>query len=228
MQGFCIVVLLIAIVREFIPAQATTEETVVAAASSTEAPFVPHRIVSVPSYERCFGDNNDLQLSAATAIGITPIATRDAVAAQRDKIVFVGAEPYVVVEKAQRSIPYLVPRAATLLHDIGKAFFDSLQIKDIPLHKVIVTSVLRTNDDVAKLQRHNSNATTNSCHQYATTFDIAYNRYCTVCPPDEERRAVSNDSLKWVLAEVLYDLRQAGRCYVKYEKKQGCFHITAR
>ena len=28
--------------------------------------------------------------------------------------------------------------------------------------------------------------------------------------------------------EVLRDLKQAGRCYVKYELKQGCFHITTR
>jgi hypothetical protein len=31
-----------------------------------------------------------------------------------------------------------------------------------------------------------------------------------------------------VLAEVLRDAREAGHCYIKYEVKQGCFHITAR
>ena len=31
-----------------------------------------------------------------------------------------------------------------------------------------------------------------------------------------------------VMAEVLRDLKNAGRCYVKYEIKQACFHITAR
>jgi prophage antirepressor-like protein len=34
--------------------------------------------------------------------------------------------------------------------------------------------------------------------------------------------------LKWVLSEVLRDFREAGRCYVKYEVKQGCFHLTTR
>ena len=43
-----------------------------------------------------------------------------------------------------------------------------------------------------------------------------------------ERRRVRNDTLKWILSEVLHDLRQQGKCYVKYEVKQGCFHITAR
>jgi hypothetical protein len=27
---------------------------------------------------------------------------------------------------------------------------------------------------------------------------------------------------------VLRDMRQQGRCYIKYEVKQGCFHMTAR
>ena len=36
------------------------------------------------------------------------------------------------------------------------------------------------------------------------------------------------DTLKMVLSEVLRDLRKADRCYVKYELRQGCFHITAR
>ena len=39
---------------------------------------------------------------------------------------------------------------------------------------------------------------------------------------------VSADTLKLVLSEVLRDLRQAEKCYIKYELKQGCFHITAR
>ena len=48
---------------------------------------------------------------------------------------------------------------------------------------------------------------------------------------DEDGRPlqdVSADTLKMVLSEVLRDLKQAGRCYVKYELKQGCFHITTR
>ena len=39
---------------------------------------------------------------------------------------------------------------------------------------------------------------------------------------------VSSDTLKMVLSEVLRDLKKNGRCYVKYELKQGCFHITTR
>jgi hypothetical protein len=31
-----------------------------------------------------------------------------------------------------------------------------------------------------------------------------------------------------VLSEVLRDLREQGLCYVKYERKQGCFQLTCR
>ena len=41
-------------------------------------------------------------------------------------------------------------------------------------------------------------------------------------------RPTRNDTLKYVLSEVLNDLRRQGTCYVKYEAKQSCFHITAR
>ena len=76
--------------------------------------------------------------------------------------------------------------------------------------------------------QRNGNVSDQSCHRFATTFDLAYNRYHTVSPPGEHRRAVTNDTLKYVLSEVLRDLRQQQRCYVKYERKQGCFHITTR
>ena len=116
-----------------------------------------------------------------------------------------------------------------LPQDIGQAFFDSLYVKGVPLHKIIVTSVLRSQEDVAKLRRRNGNATENSCHLYGTTFDICYNRYKTVENPDgPPRREVRNDTLKWVLSEVLRDMREEGRCYIKYEVKQGCFHMTVR
>lgn len=186
-------------------------------------------IIGVSSYKEVFPDSNDLQLSAATRIGVSPIANRAEAEAKKSELVYVGANPYFMVQKLNSSIPYLVPRASLLLQDIGRNFFDSLQVKQIPLHKIIVTSVLRTTDDVAKLKGKNRNATENSCHLYGTTFDICYNRYVTVQnPTGPKKREVSNDTLKWVLSEVLRDLRNDGRCYIKHEVKQGCFHITAR
>lgn len=190
--------------------------------------FIPHKIYSVPSYARTFPDSNDVQLVAADRWGVTPVENREEAERRKMELVYVGSNPYFFVDKLRSSIPYLVPRASTLLQDLGRNFYDSLQVKGLPLHKIIVTSVLRTKEDVARLQRRNSNATPNSCHLRGTTFDVSYHRYIPVAPPGEERRLVRNDSLKWVLSEALRDLREQGRCYVKYERKQGCYHITVR
>ena len=83
---------------------------------------------------------------------------------RKRELVYVGTSPYYHVDRLSSSIPYLVPRAALLLQDIGQSFYDSLYVKGIPLNQLIVTSVLRSMDDVARLQRHNGNATENSCH----------------------------------------------------------------
>lgn len=189
---------------------------------------VKSRIYSVPGFENTFPDQNDVQLLAAQKWGVQPVADSTEAARSRKSLVYIGSNPYFYVDRLRDSSPYLVPRAAVLLQDIGRDFFDSLQVKGIPLHKIIVTSVLRTKADVAKLQRKNPNAKQNSCHLYGTTFDVAYNRYKTVSPPGVSRREVRNDTLKWVLAEVMRDVRAKGRCWVKYEVKQGCWHITVR
>ena len=189
--------------------------------------LVKNKIFSVPHFGNTFPDQNDVQLVAAHRHGVKPVTDRADAEKRKSELVYVGGNPFYHVDKLRSSIPYLVPRAAVLLQDIGRNFFDSLQIKQIPLHKIIVTSVLRSKADIVKLRGHNSNATENSCHLYGTTFDVCYNRYKTVEDPEgPERRKVRNDTLKWVLSEVLNDMRKQNRCLVKYEVKQGCFHIT--
>ncbi len=191
--------------------------------------FTPHSIRSVPNYSTSFPDVQDTQIVAARQWGVTPVANREEAELRMNELVFIGSSPYYVIDKGMNaSIPYLVPRASLLLNDIARNYLDSLAVKGVPLHKIIVSSVLRTEEDVAKLLRRNPNASDQSCHRFGTTFDICYNRYETVSPPGEMRRPVSNDTLKWVLSEVLRDLRQQERCYIKYEVKQGCFHITTR
>lgn len=189
----------------------------------------PHSIRSVPRYDDTFPDANDIQLTAATKWGVKPVKDLEDAENRKSELVYVSSSPWFHVDNLRSSIPYLVPRAAILLQDIGKNFFDSLDVKGVPLHKIIATSILRTKENVTKLRTRNLNATENSCHLYGTTFDICYNRYKTVESPNgPQRRAVTNDTLKWVLSEVLRDMRESGRCYIKYEVKQGCFHITTR
>ncbi len=196
---------------------------------NTEGTQVRNRINSVPGFSRTFPDNNDVQLVSANKYGVKPVENREDAENRKKELVFVGANPYYFIDPLRSSIPYLVPRAAVLLNDIGRAYYDSLRIKNIPLHQIIVTSVLRSKEDVMKLRNYNGNATENSCHLYGTTFDVCYNRYKTINKLDGSKgRMVRNDTLKWVLSEVLRDMRENNRCYVKYEVKQGCFHITVR
>ena len=196
---------------------------------SAAAPQRPHRIMSVPNYFTTFPDVNDVQLRSARRWGVKPVENRRDAEQRMDELVYIGSSPYYTLDKLTSSIPYLVPRAALLLDDIGRAYFDSLHVKGVPLHRMVVSSVLRTEHDVKNLQRTNSNATEHSCHLYGTTFDISYITYSTVEDPEgPARRLVRDDTLKFVLSEVLRDFRQMGRCHVKYEKNQSCFHITVR
>lgn len=194
-----------------------------------EFPEKKHPIYSVPNFKNTFPDLQDVHTEAAMKYGVKSVANRQDAEHRKKELVYVGANPYFHIDRLSSSIPYLVPRASMLVQDIGKAFFDSLYVKHIPTHKIIVTSLLRTKEDVDKLRTRNFNATENSCHLYGTTVDICYNRYMVVSDPDgAPRRKVQNDTLKWVLSEVLRDFRNKDRCYVKYEVKQGCFHITVR
>ena len=192
--------------------------------------FKYHPIKSVRSYKDCFPDLQDVQIVAAKQWGVSPVRDREEAEKRRNELVYVGASPFFCIDNNMRySIPYLVPRASHLLSTIGRNYLDSLYVKGIPLHRIIVSSVLRTEADVARLRRRNPNATEQSCHRFGTTFDICYNRFSTVSPPDgPQRRTVRNDTLKWVLSEVLRDIREKELCYIKYEVKQACFHITVR
>lgn len=189
----------------------------------------PRNIRGVISYKRSFGDLNDVQLATAKKIGIRPISTREEAEEMKGRLVEIVACERYGLDSLTHSIPYLVPQASALLDTIGVNFLDSLENKGLNPNKVIVTSVTRTKDDVKRLRRTNGNASLNSCHFYGTTFDVSWKRFKKVEDPDgRPMQDVSADTLKLVLSEVLRDLRKADRCYVKYELKQGCFHITAR
>lgn len=237
LESFGVIVMVLALVRCAFPGVAGQGENIIteafvmvdSAVCNANYYHLPHRIWSVPNFKEAFPDTNATQLTAARQWGVSPVKDRTDAENRKRELVFVGNSPYYHVDPLHQSIPYLVPRAAVLLEDIGRAFFDSLYVKGVPLQKFTVTSVLRTQADVMKLRRFNHNATENSCHLYGTTFDIAYNRYQTI--DDGEgfvNRSVRNDTLKWILAEVLRDMREQNRCYIKYEVKQGCFHMTVR
>jgi len=187
----------------------------------------PKNIRGVISFKRSFGDLNDLHLSAAQAIGIRPISSRKDAEKLKGDLVLIESNEYYIVDSLTHSLPYLVPKASDLLSSIGSNFLDSLESKGLNPNQVVVTSVLRTQDDVKKLRKRNGNASEKSAHFYGTTFDVSWKRFKKV-EDDRPMQDVNRDTLKLVLSEVLRDLRKAETCYVKYELKQGCFHITAR
>ena len=189
----------------------------------------PRNIKGVISYKRSFGDLNDTHMAAAKRIGIKPLKDREAAEKLGGKVMEIKDNDFYQVDSLTHSIPFLVPKASALLDSIGANFLDSLENKGLNPNQVIVTSVLRTQDDVKKLRRVNGNASANSVHMFGTTFDISYKRFFKVEDPDgRPMQDVRADTLKLVLSEVLRDLKKKDMCYVKYELKQGCFHITAR
>ena len=192
-----------------------------------EAPteWKPVRSISVRNIgplSKVFNDSNYLQLEAARHLGIEPITDLTSAYFMKRPLVKIENNEFYHLDTLKHSIPYLVPEAADLLHDIGANFIDSLRNRGGDGYTIKVTSLLRTPESVNRLRRVNINATDSSTHQFATTFDISYvNFYCL-----DENRQINQGDLKNLLAEVLYDLRQQNRCLVKYEYKTGCFHIT--
>ena len=186
------------------------------------------------SYHDCFPDIQDVQIIAAKRNGIRPARSRDDVKrlVRHHRLVDISHSPYYVVDNLSHSMPYLVPKAQQLLNTISINFIDSLISKGMKPYLPVISSVLRSTDDVQRLQRGNRNATTNSCHCYGTTIDIAYHRFMPLDASIEKLSSKDmirwDDNLKFVLGEVLNDLRAQGKCYVKYERKQACFHLTVR
>ena len=177
------------------------------------------------NYPRIFNDLNDTQLVAAHANGTPRPLTIEELEVGMYGLQHITTNKLYKVDPLTHSAPYLVPKAKQLLDDLGEAFQDSLYNRGYDRrHRFIVTSVYRTQDHIKRLRRSgNVNASQNSCHQYGTTIDITYVRF----DKPEEHRA-NDPKLLQLLMQTVYDMHQANRCYVKYERKQSCLHITVR
>ena len=188
----------------------------------------PVRIWDV-NFAREFNDLNDTQLEEARRIGIPTVEDREAAEQMKKRLVEITDEDLYILGDLTHSIPFLIPEAARLLERIGLNFRDSLAAKGLNPYKLVVTSVLRTEEDVRKLRKGNLNASENSTHRFGTTFDLSYWRFVQV--PELRGRAyeeVRPEYLRATLSQVLKDLHDEKACFVKYEKKQACFHITVR
>ncbi|MBO7396940.1 MAG: hypothetical protein J6Y31_00820 [Bacteroidales bacterium] len=188
----------------------------------------PRRIWDV-RYTREFNDMNPVHVEVAQALGVPAVANREAALKMNRRLVELHDTDTYRLDELTHSIPFLVPQAKKLLDRIGENFRDSLQAKGLNPNLLLVTSVLRTQADVDQLRKGNLNASENSTHRYGTTFDLSYWHYVKV--PELRGRPYADvppEYLRAVLGQVLKDLHDEGACYIKYEKKQACFHITVR
>lgn len=178
-------------------------------------------------YKQKFNDMQSKQHEVASRIGLArPPKDRDDAAGMRKSLVEIKTNENYIVDELTHSVPFLIPSAKKELDAIGAEWSDILKRNGLPHYQFYVTSVLRTQEDVKFLQRSgNINSTTQSCHCYGTTFDLAYMRYNKV---SRTRMYMHEDNLKLVLGQVLLNHQRAGKIYVKYEWKQSCFHITVR
>lgn len=177
----------------------------------------------VGNLARQFNDLQDAHLEVARRVGIKPIVTLRDIWTEPRAIERVKSCDDFVVDELTHSHPYLTVEAARLLHDLGRRFNDSLAVRGGGNYHIKLTSALRTQESVGRLSRRNVNAVKQSTHLFGTTFDISYAKF----PCDSVTVPRSDGDLKNLLAEILLDLRDEGRCLVKYERKQGCFHITS-
>lgn len=177
------------------------------------------------NYPQIFNDLNDIQLVAAHANGTPHALTIEELEVGKYGLKRIETNKLYKVDPLVHSAPYLMPKAKDFLDELGEAFQDSLYNRGYDRrHRFIVTSVYRTENHIKRLRRSgNVNASKNSCHQYGTTVDITYVRF----DKPEEHRA-NDPKLLQLLMQTVYDMHRAGRCYVKYERKQSCLHITIR
>ena len=177
-----------------------------------------------PRLSQWFADLNEEHLEAAKKYGLnhTPKTREDV---NYGGLVKISDNDYIKIWDLKYSVPYLTESAAKELDIISRAFHDSLANHRLLNYKIVVSSILRTDEDVAKLRRHNGNASANSAHCYGTTFDIANQRYWR---DDEDAQDAKMEpfELNKVMSEVLKDRMKQGKILCKFEKNQHCFHIT--
>lgn len=176
------------------------------------------------SRSKTFNDSNHVQLAAAEKMGIKPISNMsEAWNLSRPVKLIASCEEYYL-DELTHSYPFLVPEAEKLLKEIGARFNQLLWERGQSKYRIKVTSVLRTSENIKELMKSNTNAIATSTHQYATTFDISYSKFIQ----DSAENPRTFADLSALLSEVIQDFHSKGRCYVKYEAKQSCFHLTVR
>ena len=189
--------------------------------------FLSHVYVSSEGNKKYSAVFNDLQskhlpVAKKNAFGSAPLQNRNSFSPQGQELRRIRSNRNYKVAHLTHSLPYLTPHTEEELRSIAKDFQIHNKQNKLPYSRILVTSLLRTTEDINRLRKVNANSTIDSPHLYGTTFDIAWSFY--QCP---SRDTDGNQYLS-SLAEVLKEHRNAGKIYVRYETKERCFHITVR
>lgn len=185
---------------------------------------VPLHTNSVGNLCEVFNDSNYVHWNEAERIGIKPLSDMRTHWNPGRRLYRIASCRDFWLDSLTHSRPYLVAEGVAVVHEIGRRFRDSLKARGGGDYRIRVTSVLRTPDAVRRLRRINRNAIDSSVHKMGTTVDISYAQFIA----DNASVPRTAESLKALLAEVLMAMRNEGKIFVKYERKQPCFHITAR
>lgn len=128
------------------------------------------------------------------------------------------------IDTMHYSYAFAKPHVRDFLDTLYLRFQKKLKQTDLEGTRFVVTSLLRTRKSVDRLRKHNRNAIKRSSHLHGTTFDVSYATFLGQRPFNEGELR----HLKEALAHALFDLRQEGKCWVKYELFQTCFHVVCK
>jgi hypothetical protein len=119
-----------------------------------------------------------------------------------------------IISDMDFSRPYVLPKVGLFLEELVRNY--KTELGNLNYVRFEITSATRSRRSARQLMGNNVNAVTNSAHLKGKTIDISYVRF--------GNNAAQLDAL----VQALKKLREAEKCYVKYELRQGCLHITLR
>lgn len=178
-----------------------------------------------------YKDLNLLHLQHAQANGIKPFKSNQQLKDEvpelikQGKLVEISDNKYYRICPLTHSHPYLTPSAEEFLKELGKRFSAKLEDHDLPHYYYQISSLLRTDENQKSLRGSNGNASANTSHRYATTFDIPYFTLVRRTFLWKEAEVTDGRATK-LLSEAIGELRKEKRCVVVTERNERCFHIT--
>ncbi len=182
--------------------------------------LIGNRVKANGRCENCkqfFKDEVSTQEKAYKSEGIRPQKVIEDLEKLKDKGVLIEltSNDSYRLRDMDHSVPYVLPKVKAFLNLLSDAYKLELNNRLVYV-PFVITSATRSKRTVRQLMGNNINAIANSAHLKGKTIDISY----------KEFGDYNEQSKCFVVA--LEKLHQQKKCYVKYERAQGCLHITVR